>query len=423
MSGSERIPSSFVLRIAEALAGRRVDYGGIESLPWHRRVALSEFAPANRDDALDAAEYDLSSAELAARGGGSLGYLSNEFTVLMRAARADEQRCGFARLTAFDGYIGPTDPQTRLLSQEPVSPTRLEEYARCPFRYFVRHVLRVVELEDPAELERISPLERGSLAHRVLEQFFREQKARGRLPLSANDRDDLQAELRRIFALHSAAVERRGAVGYPLFWRIDRETLLEDLIAAVRWEIEQAGDLVPDDFEVRFGGDGSVAFELDTGWSILFKGRIDRVDVSSDRKRARVIDYKTGKTSYRDNAFAGGRCLQLPVYLLAARAISGNSLETLEAEYRKVSPHQAKPAVFSGEALLAREDEFRAILSAIASGIAEGLFPPWPVDTNDCRWCSCARICGANTGGRVRWKAENDARTEALRAMRGIEDD
>ena len=55
-----------------------------------------------------------------------------------------------------------------------MSPTRLEVWAKCPFDYFMEHVLRVEVPERPEEVYEISPLERGSLVHAVLDDFFTE---------------------------------------------------------------------------------------------------------------------------------------------------------------------------------------------------------------------------------------------------------
>ena len=412
-TGRERIPSSFVLRIGEALAGRRIDYGDVEHLPWCTRMPLSELAPEKMDEALDAAEYDLACAERAVQAKGSLGHLGETYPTLLRAAHADSLRWGTKELTAQDGIVSGG-----VALPERVSPTSLEEYATCPYRYFLHRVLGVRVEEDVAGLERISSLDRGSLAHRVLEGFFRQQIEGGSLPLRPADRVRLLSELAAVFEREAARLEHRGVVGYPLAWQVDRETLLGDLVAMLEGEIKEAGDLLPRELELEFGEDEAVECELEPGRTIRFQGRIDRLDVSDDQARARVIDYKTGKTKYKSNSFEGGRCLQLPVYLLAARGLMGCELEQLQAEYRKVEREDpAKRAVFSGETLSDRSEEFREILSTIVGGMEAGLFPPLPFNESACQWCDCSAICGAGTVAAIQRKA-GDERLAGLNAIR-----
>ena len=50
----------------------------------------------------------------------------------------------------------------------------------------------------------------------------------------------------------------------------------------------------------------------------MLRGKIDRIDVDSERKYALVIDYKTGK-QYKPKLLENGTLLQLPFYLIAVR--------------------------------------------------------------------------------------------------------
>ena len=50
-----------------------------------------------------------------------------------------------------------------------MSATSLEEYATCPFRFFMHHVLGLEPVDEPEEPLELSPLDRGRLYHAVLE--------------------------------------------------------------------------------------------------------------------------------------------------------------------------------------------------------------------------------------------------------------
>ena len=67
---------------------------------------------------------------------------------------------------------------TQLFGPERVfSPTALEEYVACPFRFFLRHVLRLEPLEDPSE--EIEVTRRGQAFHRALARLHRKLKDDG----------------------------------------------------------------------------------------------------------------------------------------------------------------------------------------------------------------------------------------------------
>ena len=62
----------------------------------------------------------------------------------------------------------------------------------------------------------------------------------------------------------------------------------------------------------------------DTGFNIA--GYIDRLDISSDGKRALVRDYKTGRPPRGDIRLNGGRELQRCLYAFAVKALLGNDV-------------------------------------------------------------------------------------------------
>ena len=52
------------------------------------------------------------------------------------------------------------------------SPTSLERWVSCPHAYFLQKILYIEPVEQPEELVRISPADRGTLMHGVLDRFF-----------------------------------------------------------------------------------------------------------------------------------------------------------------------------------------------------------------------------------------------------------
>ena len=67
-----------------------------------------------------------------------------------RKAITEIDRTG-ARLHAFDGVLLSFDAHWAKLAEHGAAPTALESYARCPFQFFARHVLKLDPLEWPEE--------------------------------------------------------------------------------------------------------------------------------------------------------------------------------------------------------------------------------------------------------------------------------
>ena len=97
----------------------------------------------------------------------------------------------------------------------PLSPSALESWATCPYRYFLGPVLG---LSAPAEIDeaKISNLERGLLVHRILEWFVAE---------AGSTEEDLINVAHEEF---ESAVAR-GVTGYHLIWNTEKQNILDAL--------------------------------------------------------------------------------------------------------------------------------------------------------------------------------------------------
>jgi hypothetical protein len=200
--------------------------------------------------------------------------------------------------------------------------------------------------------------------------------------------------------------EVRGQTGKPLLWAVAKDEIFRDLLGfldADRTRLEEQG-LEAIWAEKSFGFDRSGGLEplkvsLKDGSELTFRGMIDRVDISEDRKRIVVTDYKTGSSySYRDmdkDPLDAGRKLQLPIYALAAgKAFPGN--QEIQASYWFVSASSnfERKTIDLGEI----EDRFNEVIDGIATGIQTGLFPANPgpqgqFGPENCTYCDFARIC------------------------------
>ncbi len=190
------------------------------------------------------------------------------------------------------------------------SPTRLEEYAKCPYRYFAD---RILKLQDPTG--DIAAMQKGSILHYVLQQYFDPQ--RKKVP-SETLEDFLCREI------------ETGFEKYPMAWSdayredLDRRELFEMLFYFLREENERlkSASFKPARVEFSFGTAPEChapALEIPgEKKNIRLQGRVDRIDVDNKKSCAVVVDYKRS-ARFKTAGLELGTSLQLPLYLLAVR--------------------------------------------------------------------------------------------------------
>ncbi len=178
----------------------------------------------------------------------------------------------------------------------PYSATRLERFSACAFAHFLRYGLKLTER---AEYE-FRAMDMGNIIHRSLEDFAAEVQKNGLEWKSLGDEDrDRIADicLDRIALDYGNTILQSNARNQYMIRRTRR--ILKRTVWALQEQLKQ-GEFQPEGFEVAFGG-----------------GRIDRVDVLEEENRVlvKVIDYKTGNTSFDLLALYHGLQLQLMIYL------------------------------------------------------------------------------------------------------------
>lgn len=278
------------------------------------------------------------------------------------------------------------------LIRHPLSATYLDDYAKCPWRFFARRFLRLQE--EPEEDLEIDPRRRGSFSHRLLEDsfarliegFFRH----GGLPSPDETRAALEAAFAR---LRDEALAEDSRV--PRVLRTDQLERLRDTAQALL-EQEQASwseapaRLIPRHLEWVFGRGGRPPLTLDLpgGPSLPLTGAVDRIDVSEDGGRFLLIDYKTSQTSDLAREIRDGLSLQLWVYLQAVRRLLYPRAEALGGLYWDLKETKKDQGLARREAIQAylkkkpaaqaksfmKDEDFEALearLEAAATGILQ----------------------------------------------------
>ena len=79
------------------------------------------------------------------------------------------------------------------ISEGEFSATQLENYAKCPYKYFVENVLRLETIAEP--VEELEAFEYGSLIHSILYEFYTKLKEKGIVLFNCSDRRILKLHL------------------------------------------------------------------------------------------------------------------------------------------------------------------------------------------------------------------------------------
>lgn len=202
------------------------------------------------------------------------------------------------------------------------SVTRFEEFSQCPFKHFAHYGLKLQE--RPEYAFRLPDL--GILLHEVLCAYGeRVKKDYGNEwnAVPEERRETLCKELVDELAprLHSKVLLSRGSYRFLIrrlwktAWRSVRHLTAWSAISRYR----------PAFFEEHFGSRNDNVhikpLPLRAGFSLSFRGQIDRVDVQADRPYYLVLDYKTGEAAINLFEVYYGLKLQLLVYVLVAREI------------------------------------------------------------------------------------------------------
>ncbi len=383
---TERMPSRFVLDTVAALGGERRyadDLAGLHA-DWFAPVPSFAAGIARVRFPATEQEYRLRALLDHTRAGGNAAAhdLPEPDAALRRGLECTVARAGY-EFTRFDGNLAGVGIAAPTEGDVVVSPTRLQTWAACPFAYFMEQVLRVDIPELPEERYELSPLDRGSLVHEILDEFLRAMLERpGGVPdpdaeWSAAERDRLV----EIAQAHCAQYEAEGLTGRRLFWHRDQRRILADLdrFLLEDFAVRAENGIRTIATELRFGLPDATApavkLALSDGRTLRFRGAADRVD-RTDTGVLWVIDYKTGRARGpgADDPTAGGTLLQLPVYAHAARASFGDADTPVGAAYWFISTKGGFR--WSDLALTPSVDaRLDTVLRTIVDGIEAGVFP------------------------------------------------
>jgi len=433
-SDRERIPSQFFLRCAAAARGSALNLKDLtpENVPGLRSVSLDDPGPGRDQVAVDKGEIRLGLiAAQPARAHAALAAIHRLEPTLMGGPMSYDQARWLRLLTPFDGRIHDSALRSFIerklgAGASQLSASRIEEYAKCPYFFYLRRIHELEKWDEEERMEGIDPLLRGQIIHAILEEFVREFRGAG---FTAGPLPVLQ---QRLADLARRELEKNRPAGLPdLLWEIETGRLMKMLGKWLEFEIERAaGHLIPAHVERTFGTFQGAAesppFQAAAGGRLFeFRGRIDRIDVGPDGRSARIIDYKTGSLPQTMSAkktkmlLMAGEKIQLAVYCGALRGMEDlKDVSAAAAEYLHLQPRDGKtvPCAFDDAAMQAAAGRLPQMLEIIHSGIAGGVFFARTSGSvrpdGHCEYCDFLLICGKDRMQREEYKAEDPAVAE-----------
>ncbi|HHT9144110.1 MAG TPA: PD-(D/E)XK nuclease family protein [Candidatus Wunengus sp. YC61] len=351
-------------------------------------------------------------------------------------------------LTAYDGVIGDMSQWWEKRACRGISPTALESFGICPFKFFMGKVLELESLEEPEKIDVIAAVDLGSLYHGILKDFYGYLIEKGYFYKKAK-------EIKPIELLHGIAqkyfsdIERQIPIPYPILWENKKEAILDYLTKFVTWDldrIEQTG-YIPTYLEKKAHLSAqdelvkliSVSSKQGKASELTFKGKIDRIDLKSTGNATsfRLIDYKSGKYS-KENLLKPairGQKLQLPFYIVMAERLLSEEIKRGHIPQGKASMEDAsfvyiaqdmedkKGQKGTPEKTIKDADwkDFQGqcweTVKEFLSYIRDGIFPISPTeDAQKCEWCEFSTVCRRGHQPQ-KFRREQDSRLKKYREI------
>ncbi|CAA6690157.1 MULTISPECIES: PD-(D/E)XK nuclease family protein [unclassified Lentimonas] len=168
-------------------------------------------------------------------------------------------------------------PPAGLPLPESISVSAFKSYLQCPFRFFLRHILKMRTVD--VETRELNPAAFGNLFHDTVAEL------KGR---TLDDSIDQAALVKKLHAITEQMLKHRYGDKLSFALRLQHEALMSRVIAFVEHQAEDIATNgriaildTEEDFEIPLSG-------------FIIKGRIDRIDQHGERLE--LIDYKTSNS-------------------------------------------------------------------------------------------------------------------------------
>ena len=290
------------------------------------------------------------------------------------------------KITAHDGLVGRIHPRLQKVFRQAMSATSLKLLLRDPIRFVWRYALGWRQPDEADEPLTLDALAFGILVHETLQTAVSALEANGGLGKAKGDA--INKAIADAVVAVASRWETEQAVPPPIIWRNALDSTRKVSTTALTYQ----PDPLPNQkswTEVPFGipdgrgrndlpWDPSRPVEIpNTGLAI--QGQIDRLDLSGDNRRARVIDYKTGGLNKKmaDVVVKGGAELQRCLYAFAVRTLLGPKID-VEASLLFPRAPEGEQALFPLPDVSATLDLLSGAIAIARTNVENGLALPGP---------------------------------------------
>lgn len=318
-----------------------------------------------------------------------------------------------ARQTAAGEYSGiltgalPEELKETLaqIKNKEFSITSIEQYARCPFLYFIENILKIKVKAEPEDES--DKMEFGNIIHKILYLYFQKLDKLG-LKLGGLTGEGFAKPYSILFETAGGVLDDDN-IALTFF---QKEKILgingdrKNSILHKFFEVENETDdgFVPSFLEASFGrlkeekNEYSISSPL-VAEDIKLRGKVDRIDINKGTSQFTVIDYKSGKIGGELKKAQSGEYFQLPVYIRAAEKIIKGKLDA-DYKYAEAILFSLKfvEGKFKKEKIELTEEDLIQSFSFMAEhikNISEGIFNIAPAEKQKsaCEYCKHESIC------------------------------
>ena len=411
-----RVPSFYALEVDRAQQGRIPEPDEFQKRTDNAvQARLSWPAPIDADRAIDDAEHDLAIIQPLLRRDrdavfGRARYLLDLNESLGRSLRSRWQRWQ-KRWSQADGLYAPGNSARqallkRSLHARPYSASALQKYAVCPYQFYLSAVLKLEPREDVARIERLDPLTRGSIVHRIQAELTRQVMTLaaavgdGRIdprdPRVAGSVEQFRKTVDAIVAEYYDAL----APAIDRVWRDEIEQLTADIREWLGRLIADLPNWRPLHAEFGFGFAPSAQRDpqsqiepviLEGDWQL--HGVVDLIEARTSAPSLRVTDHKTGANRTDLGLIVGGgETLQPVLYGLAVEAALGRPVTESRLSFCTSRGGFTERVV---ELDRAQRRSGLEVLEIINRAVESGVLVPAPKE-GACAWCDFRPVCGPN---------------------------
>ena len=302
------------------------------------------------------------------------------------------------------------------------SPSALQQYARCPYRFALRGIFGLRPAERPVGIQRMDPATRGQIYHEVQFELLRDLAARELLPVRPENLVDALERLDD--ALRTVTRARRRSSRPPS--RRSGDSEVQSLRADLRGWLQQRAatepDWTPEFYELSFGLKDPAGRDprsrkdpVEIGGGFRLQGLDRPGGAARERRRARGGSQDRPRPGAEARKWsAAAKCCSRVLYALAAEKMLGEPVSVGRLYYSTIAQNYAAIDVPLNDWSRRRAAQALEIIDA---AMRDGFLPAAP-RKDGCKRCEYLPVCGPYEEERV--AREVAAGVEGLEGTAGV---